>query len=144
MRAEDAAPPEVRARAEQLPALLVRVAEITVSERLQQRGARALRIDDWSPPPDPTTFSLTIEVELSGRDAEHEYNMSCWLTVCTPSWIATRVHEMGPMWVPAPLVLPRWDPTLVQRALDELVRGGGDENWSQYVARLSRVLDEYR
>jgi hypothetical protein len=143
-RADDTAPPDVRARGAEVSALLARAAELTASARLRARGARALRIDDWSAPANALEFYLSIEVELTGRDALRTYQETFWLNVCTPSWLVTRVHDLGPTWVMAPLLLPRWDPALVHRALDELVQAGSDETWSQYVARLSRTLDEYR
>lgn len=131
----------VRGHAEQLRALMARVLEINTSEQLRERRAEAPRIDEWSAPPDPSDFCFSLEVVLSGRDQQQSYRQSFRLYVCTPTWIARQVRELGPQWVTAPLVLPRWNARLVHRALDEMVEAGIDDKWSQFVARMSRVLE---
>jgi hypothetical protein len=133
--------PDVRARRDQLVALMARVHEINAIEQLVDRRADAPRIDDWPPPPNPTDFCFSLEVVLSGRDQLQSHRESFRLYVCTPAWIARQVRELGPRWVTAPLVMPHWDPRLVHRALDEQVHAGSDDKWWQFVARMSRVLE---
>jgi Immunity protein 8 len=133
--------PDVRARGEQVRALMTRVFEINANEQLVDRRAEAPRINDWPAPQNPTDFCFSLEVVLSGRDQQQSYRESFRLYVCTPAWIARQVRALGPRWVTAPLVLPHWDPRLVHRALDELVHAASDDRWWQFVARMSRVFE---
>lgn len=141
VRPEADAQPGADARVSRLAALMARVREIGDVERLVERAARAPRIDHWSAPSDLTDFCFSLEVVLTGRDAERVYTASYRLYVCTPAWIHRQVREAGPQWVTAPLVLPHWSPRLVHRALDELVDGALDETWWQFESRMSRMLE---
>ncbi len=133
--------PDAQARWARLPELMTRVQEINEAERLIERAATAPRIDAWSAPPNPTDFCFSLEVILSGRDARRSYTASYRLYVCTPAWIARQVHEAGPRWITAPLVLPQWKPQYVQQALEALVHQAGDEKWEHFVARMARTLE---
>ncbi len=135
------ATPEQDARIQQLEALMTRVDEINRAERLVLRQATAPRIDDWDDPPDATDFCLSLEVVLSGRDQLRSHRASYRLYVCTPTWLARQVRELGPVWVPAPLVMSRWHPQAVHRALEKLVTVAPEEKWPQFVTRMSRVLE---
>jgi hypothetical protein len=87
-------------------------------------------------PGDPTHFGVHVRA-LVGPDAE-EGEESFDLLVCTPSWIESEQLTKGFRWGHGLLVVRRWDPDVLERAVGDLILHAERGTWGEIGELLSR------
>jgi hypothetical protein len=89
------------------------------------------RLGDFAPS-DPLDFGLLVEASIGPAGAAGEEVFD--IVACSPSWLAARPGK-GFTWGRGTLLMARWDPAVVERAIGDLCLRSEGEEW-QAVARL--------
>jgi hypothetical protein len=87
-------------------------------------------------PEDAAHFALaaTASIGPAGEDGAVLFQFE----VCSPSWLAQGSLPMGFAFQRHTLLLERWDPRLLERAVRDLCRRTDDEGWAEIAGKLSR------
>ncbi len=97
-------------------------------------------------PDDGTCFMLEVTASIgpAGQEGAELFQF----IVCSPSWLVTEPLPKGFEFHRHTLLLERWDPKLVERAIGDLCRRTEGENWDEVALKLSRFgyweFEEYR
>lgn len=99
--------------------------------------------EEWRPDdPDCFALSVTASVGAAGEEGADLFDF----VVCTPSWVQTDRLQKG-FAFSRYLLITRWDPDLVERAIRDLCRRTRGEDWPEVARKLSRYssweFDEY-
>lgn len=89
----------------------------------------------------PDDFGVLLEAQIgpSGGHGEEAF----YVTVCSPKWLAEATmsgNGKGYEFVQHRLVVRRWDPALVRRALADLCTHTSGGDWHEVATKLSRYL----
>jgi hypothetical protein len=87
-------------------------------------------------PPDPEHFTLVVGAYVGPSDAGGEELFT--FVVCSPSSIAELKLQKGFGFQRDTLLLERWDPQLIQRAIGDLCRRTEGLSWNEVAVKLSR------
>jgi hypothetical protein len=89
-------------------------------------------------------LGVTASVGPAGEEGAEQFQF----TVCSPSWLAEQPLPRGYAFARDTLLLARWDPELVERAIADLCRLTVGDTWSEVAAKLSRYayweFEDYR
>lgn len=97
-------------------------------------------------PEDRTHFRLDVAASVgpAGEEGAELFQF----TVCSPSWLAAAPLPKGFAFQRHTLLLERWDPGLVERAITDLCRRTEGQSWDELAAKLSRFglweFEDYR
>jgi hypothetical protein len=105
---------------------------------------RSLETDDAEEltsysPRDPTHFGLGVRAVIGDADGIGEELFD--MLVCSPSWLEAEQLTKGFRWGHGILVLARWDPEVVERAVRDLVVHAERDTWAEIGELLSRYTD---
>ena len=97
-------------------------------------------------PEDAENFVLWITATIGPADGPGEEQFQ--FRVCTPSWLAAEPLQKGFAFQRHTLLLERWDPDLVERAIGDLCAHTEGADWSEVGGALSRFglweFEDYR
>ncbi len=79
-------------------------------------------------------LAVTASAGPAGGDGEEQFQF----TVCSPSWLSAQPRAKGFAFCRHTLLLERWDPELVDRAIRDLCRRTEGESWTEVASKLSR------
>jgi hypothetical protein len=97
-------------------------------------------------PGDAEVFALGVTASIgpAGEDGAELFQF----TVCSPSWLAAQELPKGFAFQRHALLVERWEPGLVERAIADLCRRTEGETWSEVATKLSRFgsweFEDYR
>lgn len=97
-------------------------------------------------PEDAEHFALGVAASIgpAGEDGAELFQFE----VCSPSWLASQSLPKGFAFQRHTLLLERWDPQLVERAIRDLCLRTEGEGWAQIAGKLSRYglweFEDYR
>ena len=105
---------------------------------------RSLRTSDGEPlasfqPSDPADFAIGVRAMIGPQDGPGEESFD--VLVVAPRWLAAHPAEKGFRWGRSLLILDRWDPARVDRAISDVVRRTEGSTWSELAARLAGFAD---
>jgi Immunity protein 8 len=86
-------------------------------------------------PEDPDRFAILVQAMIGPEGDEGEESFD--FLVCTPEWLADRVADEGHEFGRHHLIVARYDPELINRALHELCETATGE-WSAVATYLAR------
>lgn len=89
-------------------------------------------------PPSPDLFSVYLELEIGPSEGEGADVFG--LTVCSPRWLLQQQRPKGFEFMHAALVLERWDPEELERAVHDLCRRTSGIDWKPIALSLGRYL----
>jgi hypothetical protein len=87
-------------------------------------------------PDDHEHFILRVGAYIGPSDGTGDELFT--FTVCSPSWVADLKLEKGFGFQRDTLLLDRWDPQLVERAIGDLCRRTEGATWQDVAQKLSR------
>jgi hypothetical protein len=97
-------------------------------------------------PDDPNRFGLSVTATI-GPAGEQGGDLFTF-TVCSADWLATQSLPKGFAFQRHTLLLERWDPDLVERAVADLCRRTSGNDWDEIAHKLSRYgyweFEDYR
>jgi hypothetical protein len=97
-------------------------------------------------PEDGEHFTLAVTASIGPKNGRGEELFQ--FTVCSPSWLAAERLPKGFAFQRHTLLLDRWDPELVERAIGDLCRRTEGENWHEIAVKLARYghweFEDYR
>ena len=97
-------------------------------------------------PGDAAHFALAITASI-GATGETGAELFQF-TVCSPSWLAEDPLPKGFAFLRHTLVVERWDPDIVERAMRDLCLRTEGDNWNEIAVSLSRFghweFEDYR
>ena len=89
-------------------------------------------------------LSVTASIGPAGELGQELFQF----TVCSPSWLAAEPMRKGYAFLRHILVIERWNPELVERAIGDLCRRVEGDDWHQIAERLARFghweFEDYR
>jgi hypothetical protein len=87
-------------------------------------------------PDDPSDFGLYVRAMVgeAGGIGEESFD----ILVCSPSWLESDQLTKGFRWGHGTLLMRRWDPDLLERAVCDLVAHAEGESWNVIGERLAR------
>jgi Immunity protein 8 len=87
-------------------------------------------------PHDPEAFSILVQALVGPSDGEGEESFD--FLVCTPRWLAAQEFEKGFVWPRSHLLLQRWDYTVVERAIGDVIVHAEGPDWPSVAAQIGR------
>ncbi len=97
-------------------------------------------------PDDAEHFVLWVTATIG--PADHPGEELFQFCVCSPGWLASQSLQKGFAFQRHTLLLERWDPELVERAIGDLCRRTEGTDWSEVGTALSRFgrweFEDYR
>ena len=101
--------------------------------------------EEWRPEdPECFAFRVTAEIGPAGEQSRELFRF----TVCTPGWVAAKERLPKGFAFARYLLVSRWDPRLVERALEDLCRRTNGDTWSEVGWQLARYahweFEDYR
>jgi hypothetical protein len=97
-------------------------------------------------PEDAGRFRVTVAASIgpAGQDGAELFQF----TVCSPQWLAEESLPKGFAFQRHTLLVDRWNPDLVERAIHDLCLRTEGDDWSEIAASLSRFglweFEDYR
>ena len=95
-----------------------------------------LHLELGSAPEDLLHFSRDVAIALEASEDVRCYSASFSIEVCTPSWLAEKARNAGWTWGRRRLVIPRWDPLTVERAIKSVIAEASTTSWAAFVHAL--------
>jgi hypothetical protein len=90
------------------------------------------------------TLGVTASIGPAGEEGAEQFQF----TVCSPSWLVGQELPKGFAFQRDTLLVERWDPDLVERAIGDLCRRTEGETWTEVATKLSRFgyweFEDYR
>ncbi|NRA46162.1 MAG: hypothetical protein HRU09_14510 [Oligoflexales bacterium] len=86
-------------------------------------------------PEDSENFSVIVEVGIGevGKDGFDNYTVN----VCTPNWLKEDLTRNGkPIFVKGTLLVERFDPILIARRINEVVKSTSGKDWADCNLKL--------
>jgi hypothetical protein len=95
---------------------------------------------------DATHFALSVAASVGAE--QREGGELFYFTVCSPSWVGQDPLPKGFAFQRHTLLLERWDPAMVERAIGDLCRNTSGCDWNEVALKLSRFgaweFEDYR
>jgi hypothetical protein len=88
-------------------------------------------------PADPGDVSVLVQVIVGPQGGPGEESLDVF--VCTPRWVARRVHEVGPVIGRHHLIVERWDYSAIRTFLRDVIESEEAPSWPELGERLSRI-----
>lgn len=88
-------------------------------------------------PVDPQGVGVLVQMMVGPRDQEGEESFD--VVVCTPRWLGEWVRQHGPALGRHHLVIERWDWSLTEMLLVQLVENEEEDDWPRLASKIGRI-----